>query len=521
MMPPKQGRSDTDRRPFEGYIRVSRVGDRAGESYISPTLQERAIRSWAASKKIGVEVRAPEENVSGAQMDRPIFNEVMGRIRRGESRGIVVYKLDRLARTLVGGYSTLSELAELDAEFASATEPEFDFVSPQGRMFLGLQLLLAEYFRELTKESWAASARSAVERGVHVAPYGAFGYDRGSDGRLQPNEFAPLVAEAFRLRADEQWTWQAIANWLEAQGAELANERRWTANAVQRLCRRRVYLGEAFWSLHQNQDGREPSVNRDAHPPIVSQEHFDGAQMDAANRFGGTGNARPDTPEPLLGGLIRCAGCRYTMSQGWAKDRLRIYRCRGKYAGGRCPAPSTVKAEAVEDYVEAAIRAELADRRTRYQAVPTDADLGDANGAVDEARADLDGFRRDTKARRRLGAAWSDWLDEYLKALRSAEQHRDEITSRLEQSAEGMTVDLYDQLDRPARRSVIAGFVDVVFLRRSSGGRGRHAPPVSERALILWAGQGPTDLPKRRRFGGPIRSFPWAEGKVEPGSPVA
>ncbi len=499
---------------LEGYVRVSRVGDRSGASYISPRVQEKAIREWARAKGVTVMVRPPEENVSGAQMDRPIFNEVMGRIRSGESQGIVVYKLDRLARTLVGGYATLTELAQREAQFASATEPQFDFVSPQGRMFLGMQLLLAEYFRELTKESWAVSARSAVDRGVHVAPYGAFGYDRLEDGRLTPNEHAPLVAEAFRLRADEEWTWQAIADWLEAQGARLHGGRWWTANAVQRMCRRRVYLGEAFWSLYQNKDGRELAINKEAHAALVEPEVFARAQMDPSNRFGGVGNALPDTPPPLVGGLIRCAGCRYSMSQGWAKDRLRVYRCRGKHAGGRCPTPATVKADLIEEYVESSVCAELDQLRAgRYQTAPNDAEMTAATQTLAEARDDLEAFRRDTKARRRLGEAWPDWLEEYLKAVRVAEQDVAQAASRLTAPETGVTVDLYRALGRDDRRKVLAGFIDVVFLRRSLGGRGRHARPVSERSLILWRGEGPSDLPRRRRFDGPVRSFDWPEEK--------
>src|SRR4051794_19728870 len=89
-------------RPIDGYIRVSRVGDRSGESYISPDVQRRAIEVWAAERGVELVMNEPEENVSGATMDRPVFNRIMARIRSGESGGVVVYKLDRFARTLVG-----------------------------------------------------------------------------------------------------------------------------------------------------------------------------------------------------------------------------------------------------------------------------------------------------------------------------------------------------------------------------------------------------------------------------------
>ena len=119
--------------PIDGYIRVSRVGDRGGESYISPEIQRLALESWARERDVELVMHEPEENVSGGTMDRPVFNRLMGRIRRGESGGLVVYKLDRFARTLVGGLTTLNELTELLALFASATEPLFDFTTADGR----------------------------------------------------------------------------------------------------------------------------------------------------------------------------------------------------------------------------------------------------------------------------------------------------------------------------------------------------------------------------------------------------
>lgn len=71
--------------PIEGYIRVSRVGDRAGESSISPEIQRRAIEAWATERGLEVAIQEPEENVSGGTMDRPVFSGIMDRIRAGQS----------------------------------------------------------------------------------------------------------------------------------------------------------------------------------------------------------------------------------------------------------------------------------------------------------------------------------------------------------------------------------------------------------------------------------------------------
>src|SRR3954467_12979013 len=234
-------------RPVDGYIRVSRVGDRGGESYISPDVQRRALESWAAERGIELVTHDPEENVSGATMDRPIFNAIMRRIRARESGGIVVYKLDRFARTLVGGLTTLNELTERRALFASATEPLFDFTTADGRIFLQINLMMAEYFRERAKESWASSLAHAVGRGVHIAPDVPYGYVKDQGKRLVPDHRAPFVRTAFEQRIAGA-AFQRIADWLNAEAPPRPDGRPWVASSVERMIRRRVYLGVAHWA---------------------------------------------------------------------------------------------------------------------------------------------------------------------------------------------------------------------------------------------------------------------------------
>jgi hypothetical protein len=79
----------------------------------------------------------------------------------------------------------------------------------------------------------------------------------------------------------------------------------------------------------------------------------------------------------------------------------------------------------------------------------------------------------------------------------------------------GLTADALRALPREEKQNVFRAFLDVVFVRPAKGGRGRHAAHVSDRSLILWRGHGPTDLPRPRRYGGPIKSFAWGD-EAEP-----
>src|SRR4051812_49205052 len=93
--------------PFDGYIRVSRVGGRdRSDGFISPDIQRQAILAWAARNNVEVVLHDADLDESGGTMDRPVFNRIIRRIEDGKSGGIVVYKVDRFARSTQGALNT-------------------------------------------------------------------------------------------------------------------------------------------------------------------------------------------------------------------------------------------------------------------------------------------------------------------------------------------------------------------------------------------------------------------------------
>ncbi len=483
----RQG-AQTKGAPLDGYVRVSRVGGRKGEGFISPDVQEQAILDWAKRSGREVVVHPHELNVSGGTMDRPIFNDLMERVRNGESAGIVVYKTDRFARSLLGAVTTLAELGQHKAAFASVTEPQLDYSTPAGQAFLHMLFVFAEFVRATIKESWAISARKAIERGVQISPAPYFGYYKGEDGRLVPSPDAPLAIEVFERRGISREPWAEIARWLNEVAPRESGQ--WVAATVQRLCANRVYRGEASRYVKQNVDGRDPIINRDAHPALVSEELWRASQMVR------TATGRKDPPALLLSGIVRCAGCRYRMSKGSGPTGEVLYRCRGSHASGQCEERAFIKADALDPYVEEVF---LDGLDQEAEAVPDTADRDDALRALEETREAVEDFRRDTAARKKLGAAWHDWLDAYLKDERDAEirlAQVDEATSAT--GRRRLLRDDYLALPLSERRAVLAGSIDAVMVRRSRG-RGRNVDPTPERSRILWRGEAPDDLPRQRR----------------------
>src|SRR6186997_1399396 len=96
--------------PIDIYVRVSRVGGRDGDSFISPAVQEEQARYGLLAKGLAVGEVFTDLDQSGGKMDRPAFNEVMQRIRDGQSGGVIVATLDRFARNTVGLLEAVNEI---------------------------------------------------------------------------------------------------------------------------------------------------------------------------------------------------------------------------------------------------------------------------------------------------------------------------------------------------------------------------------------------------------------------------
>lgn len=500
--------------PLAGYVRVSRVGARKkGEGFISPDVQQAAIRGWCERNGHELLMLRDELNVSGGTMDRPVFNEIIEGVHSGKYGGLVVYKLDRFSRSLLGAIGTLTDLGEHGAVFASASEPTLDYSTPSGRAFMQQMFVFAEFTRATLKESWHTTQRYAVERGVHISPNGYLGYDKVKS-LLVPNADAPIVVEVFQRRHDGQ-SWGTISGWLNSIGASRIEDRPWCPQAVRRLCAKRVYRGEASRYVGHDKDGRGPIVNKAAHPALVTEKMWLAAQVGPRTApMPGDGHAAP-----LLAGLIRCAGCRFAMSKGRAiggDGRQVSYQCRPNKSTGRCTCPTSILSVEIDAFVEAAILAEL----DKIVATPVDPSVErDAALAVlEQARADLDEFRSDTSARRKLGELWHDTLDGYLVAVRDAERAAEQVVGAADAMVAQMTSEHYLTLPIAERRDVLTGFIDCVMIRKVA--KGRSTEPVENRARILWRGEAPSDLPRPRRAS-PVVAFDWDEVEVDAGVAAA
>ena len=203
------------------------------------------------------------------------------------------------------------------------------------------------------------------------------------------------------------------------------------------------------------------------------------------------------------------------MSIGRGPKGERLYRCRSKHASGKCPQPAMITADSIEPHVEGLILDEI---EGMMKFVPDSQDRERLLAELAQARAEYDDFRRDRETRRKLGPEdWHDSLDVYLAAVKDLEVQLDQMDQRVGVVREADAPCLRGPSPRRAPRG--PGRVHRHGVRPAVSRARENVDPVGDRARILWRGQGPDDLP-RRRVVNEIRSFNF-EDDVEAGVAAA
>jgi DNA invertase Pin-like site-specific DNA recombinase len=144
------------------YARVSTTGH--GQDV---GLQLHELRQVARQRGWNVVAEHVDDSVSGATTSRPALDRLMDEARRGHLDLVVVWKLDRLGRSLQHLLAVLDELQHLGVGFVSIRDAGIDTTSASGRLLLHLLGAFACYERELNKERVLAGVRRAQAHGKH------------------------------------------------------------------------------------------------------------------------------------------------------------------------------------------------------------------------------------------------------------------------------------------------------------------------------------------------------------------
>ncbi|MFN3151816.1 recombinase family protein [Bremerella sp.] len=367
----------------------------AGESYIKSQQHE----GWTCLPE-----KYDDGGFTGANMDRPALRRLVSDIEAGQIDCVVVYKVDRLSRSLLDFAKIMETFDRHGVAFVSVTQA-FNTGSSMGRLVLNVLLSFAQFEREMISERTRDKIAAARRKGKWAGGMPVLGYNVENTKLVVNEDEAKRVREIFDLYLKHQSA-LAVAKilnergwrtkrWVTARGT-VRGGRDFNKNSVHKLLTSPVYLGKICY---------KSEVHDGEHEAIIDPSIFAKVQTILKRNAVSGGRAVRNKHNALLRGLICCATCDCGMSHSFARKGSRMYRyyvCQKAQKQGweKCPAPSLPAAE-VERFVvdqikgvgrdTAVVRETLAQvRRQRDDAIERLSDEQDAlKRQIVEDTADL------------------------------------------------------------------------------------------------------------------------------------
>jgi DNA invertase Pin-like site-specific DNA recombinase len=280
--------------------------------------QRDACEAYVASQRaegwVLVNDHYDDGGFSGGTLERPALRRLLADIEQGRVDVIVVYKIDRLSRSLMDFAKLVETMEAHGVTFVSVTQ-SFNTTTSMGRLTLNILLSFAQFEREVIGERIRDKFAASRARGMWMGGKVPLGYDV-RDRKLVANEDgAARVRRVFELFV-ETGSGTETAKRLKAEGVTSRSGRPLDKGDVYKLLNLRTYIGEV---THKGQ------VYPGEHEAIVPRELWDKVQatLQVSPRVRATQN-RQHAPA-LLRGLIFGVDGR-ALSPTHARKNGRLYR---------------------------------------------------------------------------------------------------------------------------------------------------------------------------------------------------
>ena len=212
-----------------------------------------------------------EEGVSAKNMERPKFQEMMQDMKDGKINKIIVYKLDRLTRSIQDLESICSMLEEYNCELESVVE-EINTGNANGKFFIRMLTILAQLEIERTSERTKFGLVGAAKKG-HLSGRPPLGYKKVDNNKsLFVDELqADVVKRIFSLYLDGL----AVNSICKLFNEENVLNRKWPTTTVDKILSNQLYIGNMEYGKRTN---GEKQIFEDVVPAIVDKTTFDMVQ---------------------------------------------------------------------------------------------------------------------------------------------------------------------------------------------------------------------------------------------------
>lgn len=328
-----------------------------------------------------------DRGFSGKDTNRPAFRRMMEAVHAGRIGRVIVYRLDRISRSILDFARMMEVFEARDVEFLSATE-HFDTAQPMGRAMLNICIVFAQLERETIQARVLDTYADRSRQGFYMGGRIPFGFTLCAFQRsgIHTACYAPVPAEAaavrrmYALYAAEGMTLGETARQLQSEGIFRRSGQEWTASRLRELLKNPIYCrADAQVLSFFRAQGTEP-VN--AEVDFIGRNGcylFRGKSADKRTDLRGaclvlapheglvdsgvwlicrrklmsgsrSGSGRRGQSSWLCG-IVRCAACMRALSVARSKSSAgRYFVCPGKRRN--CAGLPTIYADALESTVE-------------------------------------------------------------------------------------------------------------------------------------------------------------------------
>jgi site-specific DNA recombinase len=338
----------------------------SGEAYIASQQHE----GWVCLPD-----RYDDGGFSGGNMDRPALARLLADIKAGKVDCVVVYKVDRLSRSLMDFSRIVETFDQHKVSFVSVTQ-QFNTTHSMGRLTLNILLSFAQFEREIIGERIRDKIAAQRRKGKWAGGVPILGYDvdrtnaspklvANADEALQVRRIFAMYLELGTLTpVVEELTRRGWKNktWLTKSGL-VKGGRPFDRCSLYLLLTNPLYVGKI---KHKTE------IYQGEHEPLVSVDVFQKVQSTLQQHGSGRGNYLLNKHGALLKGLVVCHHCGRVMTHTYAisgSKRYRYYTCTKAIKSGwkNCPTKAVPAGEleaAVVDEIrciahDAALREEV------------------------------------------------------------------------------------------------------------------------------------------------------------------
>jgi len=343
-----------------------------------------------------------DKGFSGKNLNRPDFERLTEDIKNGLIKKVIVYKLDRISRSVLDFATLMQFFDKFGVEFVSTTE-KFDTSTPVGRAMLNICIVFAQLERETIQQRVTDTYHSRSKQGFFMGGKIPYGFTKepttingvNTSKYVVDEEEANHVKLLYSLYADEKYSLGMILNYLLENNIQKPNRKYWTTARISEILCNPAYVQsnlsiyEFFKSQGANiissasefngngcylytgtiatQNKKSFIKDKDLvvapHEGIVSAETWLKCRIRCLNNKNSATTCK--AKNSWIVGKTKCGNCGYALvikksksknkavNFSFCSNQLNMKKCKG--IGG------TLKTEVLEDYISEAIKKKLAE----------------------------------------------------------------------------------------------------------------------------------------------------------------